>query len=289
MKKYTLISVGMCLMCLISISFAGDKRRLPSGVTIPSEPSAQPSERVKEILKARGYDVSVKKPNRFIINNNDGKYGFINDSGEVVIKPVYDKVKDFSEGLAAAKLWWKWGYIDTEDKNYLPFEYAEAGDFQDGVAKVKFYKEEKNSDFLDLANTFLQKSRYFFTEDDYEYALIDKYGNVIVPAKTYNYIGSKSLALEFVSSFDERDLAESGKIFNDGLAYVGKEIKKDTIKFGFIDKTGKLVIDCVYDDVCSFQNGLARVKKNKNGVLLILIINGLSNQNMTLLAHLARV
>jgi KWG Leptospira. len=40
---------------------------------------------------------------------------------------------------------------------------------------------------------------------------------------------------------------------------------KKSGKFGYIDKTGKVVIEPVFDYAESFSEGLARVKKSKNG------------------------
>jgi len=34
------------------------------------------------------------------------------------------------------------------------------------------------------------------------------------------------------------------------------------MKFGFIDKAGKIVIPCIYEDVFDFSEGMAAVKKS---------------------------
>ncbi len=47
---------------------------------------------------------------------------------------------------------------------------------------------------------------------------------------------------------------EDANNFSDGLAYVCKDEK-----FGFIDKTGQLVIPLIYDNACNFSEGLAQV------------------------------
>ncbi|TAE60595.1 MAG: hypothetical protein EAZ89_01360 [Bacteroidetes bacterium] len=74
----------------------------------------------------------------------NGKYGFKKaqalqplNSGIVLLVPaIYDSVNSYSEGLAAAKKSGKWGYIDKGGKEVISFQYASAGSFQNGRAKV---------------------------------------------------------------------------------------------------------------------------------------------------------
>ncbi|MCS7258389.1 MAG: WG repeat-containing protein [candidate division WOR-3 bacterium] len=220
----------------------------------PQKPQSQPSERVQEILKARSRN--LLKPNRFIVKNEQGKYGFINDSGEVVIPLIYEDAYNFTEGLAAVKYSNKWGYIDTGGNVHLNFQYDMASEFNSGVAKVILPEYETNP----IAK-MLTPFKMLLTMDE-KYTLIDRYGNIIVPANTYRYIAFRGTENPYERIHANVDLWGSTDIFNNGLAFVGKKINKDTVKYGFIDKTGKLVIDCIYDDVESFQNGLARVKKD---------------------------
>lgn len=49
----------------------------------------------------------------------NGKYGFIDKSGKIVIKPQFDNAGSFSEGLAAVKLDGKYGLIDKNGKIIL--------------------------------------------------------------------------------------------------------------------------------------------------------------------------
>ena len=56
----------------------------------------------------------------------DGKWGFINTKGEVIIKPIYDNPAEtpkFSGGLCAMRdpANNKWGYIDTMGNVIIPF------------------------------------------------------------------------------------------------------------------------------------------------------------------------
>lgn len=55
--------------------------------------------------------------------------------------------------------------------------------------------------------------------------------------------------------------------FENGLARVSIG-KKENERYGFIDKTGKVVIDLIYENCEKFFNGLAKVKKDgKSGYI----------------------
>ena len=46
----------------------------------------------------------------------NGKWGFIDKTGKIIINPQFDEVDFFSEGLCAVKIGNKWGYIDKKGK-----------------------------------------------------------------------------------------------------------------------------------------------------------------------------
>ena len=68
----------------------------------------------------------------------NGKYGVINQYGEVIVEPVYESVSKFSEGMArvSAEKHGKYGYINTEGELVIPMMYKSAYDFSEGLAAV---------------------------------------------------------------------------------------------------------------------------------------------------------
>lgn len=148
----------------------------------------------------------------------DGKWGFIDRQGNIVIKAKYDDANPFSEGLAAVNIGavlkhefprdyldgGKWGFVDVSGKLVIPaeFEYVELHGFRDGLALVQQGKED-------------------------EYAYIDKDGR---PA--FN--------LEYKSNDPERFIASAWH-FSEGLAPVSTSGNPGFT--GFIDRTGKFVIE----------------------------------------------
>ena len=50
---------------------------------------------------------------------DNGKYGFINDQGAVVIAPQYDHATNFSNGLAQIRKDGKWSWINSKGKSVI--------------------------------------------------------------------------------------------------------------------------------------------------------------------------
>lgn len=80
----------------------------------------------------------------------NGKWGFINAAGEVVIEPQYEDARSFANGYAAVKKDGKWGFINAEGKMVIEPQFKNAKDFndhgcvfvirQDGWELLRLYK-----------------------------------------------------------------------------------------------------------------------------------------------------
>jgi len=78
----------------------------------------------------------------------NGLWGFADASGNIVIAPEYDAVREFHEGLAAVMLVKRvespdtsydfplWGYINTDGDTVIGLQFREAGDFSGGLARA---------------------------------------------------------------------------------------------------------------------------------------------------------
>jgi hypothetical protein len=70
------------------------------------------------------------------------KGGYLDTKGDWAIKPQFDGLSDFSEGLAAVNLGancgigGKWGYVDKQGQTVIPFNFLRAGAFHNGRACV---------------------------------------------------------------------------------------------------------------------------------------------------------
>ena len=129
----------------------------------------------------------------------DGKNGYLDLQGNVVIPIVYDAGRSFSDGLAAVQKGSKWGYVDRDGRTMIPFEFDEAGQFANGLAPAKIGKRtgfiNKSGTFsFDLAfryapgfltgdeesNTFVAKTDVSrFWTDDNKFGYVNTSGQVI--------------------------------------------------------------------------------------------------------------
>lgn len=67
----------------------------------------------------------------------NGKWGFVNRTGKVVVPFQYDSAYWFTDGLAAVKQNGKWGFINLKGKLVTPLQYDAVEPFFDGLALVK--------------------------------------------------------------------------------------------------------------------------------------------------------
>ncbi|MCL2772366.1 MAG: WG repeat-containing protein [Oscillospiraceae bacterium] len=207
--------------------------------------------------------------------SKDGKWGFINKKGEVVIPLVYDTARNFSDGLAAVGMiddtnatllptwrnswYYKYGYIDTTGKLVIPMIYNSAYDFSEGAAVVLKYDFSDKTKSSPLAL----------------FGVIDKTGETIIPLGE-NGISNFTDGLAEVYSYDSNIPRKSGVInlkgelvvpaIYDDVYILGDksgliEIYKDN-KYGIIDSKGNEVVPLIYDEIGMLRDGLMTVEKD---------------------------
>lgn len=83
-----------------------------------------------------GYDDIYCLSEGLAMVKRDRKYGFIDQTGKVVIPLNYDWAWSFNEGLAIVSQNDKYGFIDNTGKVVIPLKYDKADSFYNGVAGV---------------------------------------------------------------------------------------------------------------------------------------------------------
>jgi hypothetical protein len=97
----------------------------------------------------------------------DGKYGYVDKQGTLIVKPQYDRAYQFDQGLARVVREDKVGLIDRTGKVVVPLEYDEIFDFQEDRAHVK---KGGNIGFIDRTGRLITPIMFVYSEaDDYNF------------------------------------------------------------------------------------------------------------------------
>lgn len=176
----------------------------------------------------------------------NGLFGFIDEAGEMVISPQFRNAfsSAFVDGLAAVAPQSVWGYIDRSGKFVIPPRFEKASDFREGLAAVRL---EGKWGFIDRTGTLVAPPQY-----KYATAFNDGLAPVCVAsAGADNCIFiDKKFAQAVPGTFSNA----SG--FAEGLALVrasGDGLQR------FIDRRGNEVLPPSNDYRGDFHEGLARV------------------------------
>jgi len=90
----------------------------------------------------------------------DGKYGFMNKKGELVIQPIYQNTSQFEEGLAAVQLDGKWGIIDTLGNMVIKPQFDDIRSFRGGNTKYAVFQIDEKYGAIDRKGNFVIKPVY---------------------------------------------------------------------------------------------------------------------------------
>ena len=118
--------------------------------------------KIFDIKKAKGINRNSFYIDGFItFDNGEGKMGVADDQGEIVIRPKYEDIYNYGEGLFAVKKNDKWGIINDKDDTIIEFDY-------DGVC-------------------FFMMSSNYIMRDGNSWSLISKEGKEITSFDGYSY------------------------------------------------------------------------------------------------------
>lgn len=180
----------------------------------------------------------------------DGKYGFINKNGEMIIKPEYDMVWNFCEGMARFEIEKKCGFIDKKGNVVVKPMYSSGltSDFHEGLSSVLDESSGKFG-YIDKKGEFAIKPAYKMCgifSDNLAAVRDSETGKCGYIDKTGEYV----IQPQYANAFE----------FSDGVASVTLDMK-----YGFVDKTGELVVKPAYGFAYKFSNGLAVVEAERFG------------------------
>ncbi len=208
----------------------------------------------------------------------NGRWGYIDTTGKLVIEPKFDDAQDFSEGMARVWIVGKnWGYIDKTGKVIIDYQFTKdnANKFSEGLARACL---ADTCGFIDKTGKFAIERKYYNVHSFFEglaavqidgkWGYIDKSGNVVIQPQfaQVNAFSLKLAAVEKEGKWGYIDISgnlvvqpqfEKAYRFTGNLAPVKQEGK-----WGYTDKSGNLVVQPQFEEAYIFTESLALVKKD---------------------------
>jgi hypothetical protein len=161
------------------------------------------------------------------------RWGYVNKAGKVVIKPQFEKAGDFSEGLAPVRIEGKWGYIDRTGKVVIAPQFVEARGFSEGLAVVSI----GGGSLLRRLDLDVGWDRPVAGGGS---GYVDRTGNMAIkPQFSQASDFSDGLAQVWVGGGASRGPGSERVLVPPYRS--PRSVYIDTYRFGYIDKTGKYV------------------------------------------------
>lgn len=96
----------------------------------------------KLVIEAKFKDAGSFSQGLAPFEDSNGKWGYIDHHGKIAIQPTFDWAISFSEGRALVQVGKLWGYIDASGRIVIPTKFEEAESFSEGFAAVGYYDKD---------------------------------------------------------------------------------------------------------------------------------------------------
>ena len=186
----------------------------------------------------------VNRPKHLFRIYENSKFGFIDSTGTIIIKPVFHSAEEFSEGLAAARINGTYGYIDKDGKFVIQPQFEYATKFKNGYAIVcnerkPFYINRKGERTFDSTYQVIgqfRNGRAKVKTVSHKYGMIDTEGNLCIDT-VYSELNDFINGIAVVKGLNRDtvfDTLKTSTILITGTSYM--------YNTGAIDSHGNMVI-----------------------------------------------
>ena len=227
------------------------------------------------------------------IENKQGKWGFMNQKGQLVITPQWGSVLDFQEGKARVSNFdsthhiTKCGFINTNGQIVIPLQWEYASSFCEGMAVIM---TNGMCGFIDKSGKIViapqwnacQPFRNGFSlvmqespkgSFQYKFGVIDRGGKIISEAQFTGFMLGDSVVvfLHNKKGIIGNSGQVSGGLWWDSVKFTPKQSVvdgRDTIKvekekkFGLLDTNGIIVVQPLWEDIGFSEAGFTPVKQD---------------------------
>jgi hypothetical protein len=180
------------------------------------------------------------------------KKGFLDKRGKVIIPCKFDEVKDFSQGLAAARSDKIWGFLDKQGRWKIPPSFDLAQSFSQGFAGVKIGGK---AGFID------RKGKMVFGAFDE----VGDFRENLAPVRVGEKWGFIDKTGKMVATLAVPDcewlgpLAEGLALYRQAGKLAEGASARPEGKYGYVDAQGQPVIPARFGEADNFSQGLALV------------------------------
>jgi hypothetical protein len=202
--------------------------------------------------------------------------GFIDEKGKFVIKPVYDAVTDFYEGLSVVSKNDSVYFINKQNNNAFNKIYSDALVFKNGIAPVKqnnrwFFINRQGqsiSKFYDEINE-LSDNVYVVKAGD-KYGALDHFGQTILEPKFDKLGDFKNGYAYYMEKGNYGFVSREGSVHKAEFEWISDfnaeqiAVIQQNNKYGLINVLGKKILEPQYDQVLK-----------TNSPVFILILNNM--------------
>jgi hypothetical protein len=222
--------------------------------------------------------------------NEDGRFGFIDKTGDWAIEPRFDHAGSFSEGLACVLVDRKYGYIDKSGEFVVEPVLWAAFSFSEGMACVQ-YDRNNYEKIIDEYSKSGDPQVLMEVPDNIVAGYIDSSGKPVIWPRFQSAwpfsdgfarvtvegeewfidVTGKAAFPADVPGLDPESYSYASFFFHDGMVRIAIDDA-----YGYLDTDGKLVIEPVYEEAADFSGGLACVSVagkwgyiDRSGALLI--------------------
>lgn len=232
----------------------------------------------KVIIEPKYIGIEWGKGGLVTVYDDKGKVGLVDALGNEVVEYKYDNIEPFTDGVACVRLNGKYGAINNKGEIIIPIEHDEGiGMFGDSISMCKVIDGKKKWAMYDFKGDCLTEFKYdeminlykgfAIVRNDELYGVIDKNGQEVIPLE---YSNLRFMGHYFQGKINGKNviLDKNNDILNDSdfdlieRSFEGMISFQLNGKYGFMDKSFKEKIKPMYDEVGNFSEGVAPVKLN---------------------------
>lgn len=217
----------------------------------------------------------------------EGQCGLIDSTGREVVPCIYDRVGFPKEGRIIVVRGNRAGYCDMQGREVIPLQYFNVDSFREGCAAVLVEVDSltRMCTFIDtngrqlfppiFENLEAFHNGYALVQRYQRWGIIDHTGREVLPVMyeqmtslfdtTLFFAGDSSGLALFDGNF--KPITQPVYNWSGGIAD-GRILVRRGRRFGFLDRQGREVIPCQYDNARSFSHGRAAVQIGaKHGII----------------------